>query len=533
MKKITFKKIIYVFFISATLFTLGACEKSIDQKIVLEDNEDETAENYNYTSDYKYNLNVVYFVAKDRVINPGYEQRISKIMIEGQKFFNKWMKHWGYGDITYGLLKDAEKKRIKIHTIYGTQNSSSYQSGMDGAVRTEIEQYFAQNAGSKTSDHVLVLMAVNEKLDNGEELANSVPFYASNKYGYALEYPGMSQDNLGIGGEVGDKATVYIGGLLHEMGHAINLPHNGPSESKFNSSEFGMTLMGGGNYTYGKSPTYLSKFDAATLVNCQIFSKTINTFYGAASSEITELEATYENGEIVISGKYNVSVPISSLSFYYTPETSPEGYTAVTWTVDQGTGNSFNIRMPISEFREKANLNYSLHIFFHHQNGVLSSKPYAFKFINDVPEISFGDKHYLDRAVWTIIESSLSQNGYPAVNILDGNPNSYWHSSWTNTNIGHPHHVTIKTSESSVTASGISILPRPESGSAGKIKAFTIETSIDGIVWTQVYSGNMVALNGYQNFNFDSVKTFKYLKVNSLSDHNQERYASIAEINLF
>ena len=64
-------------------------------------------------SDYKYNLNVIYFVPKNVTPNPDYEERLSKILIEGQNFFSKWMKHWGFGDKTYGLLKNKENTRIK------------------------------------------------------------------------------------------------------------------------------------------------------------------------------------------------------------------------------------------------------------------------------------------------------------------------------------------------------------------------------------------------------------------------------------
>ncbi len=39
-----------------------------------------------FSSEHPYNLNVIYFVSNDREVNADYEQRISKIMLEGSVF---------------------------------------------------------------------------------------------------------------------------------------------------------------------------------------------------------------------------------------------------------------------------------------------------------------------------------------------------------------------------------------------------------------------------------------------------------------
>ncbi|MGE8299094.1 MAG: hypothetical protein ACN6OW_05930, partial [Sphingobacterium paramultivorum] len=72
--------------------------------------------------------------------------------------------------------------------------------------------------------------------------------------------------------------------------------------------------MGSGNYTYGKSPTFLSFYDAATLNNCQVFSKVNKTFYGAVTTTINSILAKVENNEIVVSGTYTSSVPAKHIT---------------------------------------------------------------------------------------------------------------------------------------------------------------------------------------------------------------------------
>ena len=529
-----------MFFILLCTFICFSCNKNEilnstpSPVIKVEDNE----KNIVYSSEYKYNLNVIYFVPNDVTPNAGYEERLSKIMIEGQNFFAKWMNHWGFGNKTFGLMKNTSNTRIKIHTIKGPESAAAYAD--DAPIKALVDDYFIKNPQEKSSDHYLILTATNKKLDQGEEFGHAVPFYGTGRYCYAVEYPGMSQDNLGKSGSVGEKATIYIGGLLHEMGHGINLPHNGPSVSKKNDPNFGMTLMGSGNYTYGKSPTYLSFFDAATLNNCQVFSKEVKSFYTGATNKITKINAKYENGEIIINGSYTVSNPVKHITFRNILDTDGAGYTSITFTQAASEDGTFSVKMPISEFVAKKNpttggdLGYGLEIFFHHENGNSSTMTYSYNFVNEVPVIDFGDRELLDRIGWEIIGFSNQQNSgyYAAKNVLDGNPNTYWHTSWDNP-MNHPHFITIKTGNTPVTAKGVSINTRHDnSGNGGKIRDFKVEISNDGITWLTAHEGRM-AMNGVQYFTFSLPKTFLYFKIVSLNDYENKFHATLSEVNLY
>ena len=510
---------------------LGACSKSTDNPAKPDPKPPvKPEEEITYSSDYKYNLNVIYFVPKNVTPNPDYEERISKILIEGQNFFSKWMKHWGFGDKTYGLLKNKENTRVKIHLIRGPEDAIAYATNKP--IEELFYKYFQDNPTAKSSDHYLILTATNKKLDQGEEIGHEVPFYGVGRTCYALDYPGMKQENLGKGGTISEKATVYIGGLLHEMGHGINLPHNGPSASKINDPQFGMTLMGSGNYTYGKSPTYLSFFDAATLNNCQVFSKETKTFYEPVNAKVNTIQAKVENNEIVINGTYAASNTVKHITFKNILATDPQGYQSITFTTVPGSGNTFSVKMPVSEFRTKANMEYSLEIFFHHENGNKTSVFYPFKFVNDQPVVDFGDRTMLSRTGWEVIAYSSQQGGLEASKMLDGNDNTYWHTSWT-TPTPHPHYVTIRTGAAAVTAQGLSYLNRHDnSGNGGKIKNFIIEISNDGNSWTKVddYVGH---LNGRQYYSFNGSKTFQYIKLTTSSDYEGKTHATIAELNLY
>ncbi|WP_181390554.1 discoidin domain-containing protein [Sphingobacterium athyrii] len=451
-------------------------------------------------------------------------------MIEGQNFYKQWMNFWGFGNKTFGLFKNSGNTRVKIHTIHGPENSSAYST--DGPIKTLVDAYFQQNPQEKTSDHYLVITASNKKYDQGEKEDHPIPYYGIGRWCYAVDYPGLKYENLGTPGPVGDKATIYIGGLYHELGHGINLPHNGPSASQINNPQFGMTLMGSGNYTYGKSPTFLSFYDAATLNNCQVFSTAVKSFYGPVTNTIKTIQAKVENGEIVVSGTYASTVAADHITFRNILESDPDGYQSITFTTVTGPNNSFNVRMPISDFNVKANMAYTLQLFFHHQNGTSTTVNYAYQFVNGQPAVDFSDRNFLIRADWAVAGVSSEQGGYPAVHVLDNNYNTYWHTSWSNP-LPHPHFITVKTGANSVTASGLSIATRHDnSGSAGKIKDFKVEVSSNGSTWTEVYHGKM-ALNGIQYFTFDTPQTFQYVKLISLNDHEGKTFATLAELNLY
>ncbi len=105
------------------------------------------------------------------------------------------------------------------------------------------------------------------------------------KWCYATDYEGMAYELYNIDPITGEAinptplTTNLIGGLLHELGHGLNAPHVGPTLSQKNDSQFGISLMGSGNTTYGKKPTFMHHTTAAIMNNCQLSATTDKTYY--------------------------------------------------------------------------------------------------------------------------------------------------------------------------------------------------------------------------------------------------------------
>ncbi|WP_420320458.1 discoidin domain-containing protein [Flagellimonas sp.] len=512
------------------LLIIGCSKDSAEEESKTQEQGQEE-ETFNYTSSSKYNLNVVYFVPKGSKDRNDSHRRISEILLQGQDFFKQQMIVNGFGEKTFNLFVDNEKSRIKIDYINGQHSASEYPyEGGGTKVMAEVEAYYASNPDKKHGDHFLVLLPVSD-IDNA-----NVPYYGLGRWGFAADYDDMDIKHLGSGTGLGTKATTYIGGLLHEMGHGLNLPHNKEKVSDFSNQEKGTALMGSGNYTYGSSPTFLTKASCAILNNNQVFGNSNDNFYTGATGKIENLNANHENGSINISGTIDSDVVVNYVSAYNDPADDDADYDAVTWAAEI-TNNNFDIAMPINELHKKENTPYVLRLRLNHVTGDITNLSYFYKFENGIPVIGFGEQDYLDRSNWSI-ESYSSQedqggedNTGRAADILDGDLETYWHSCWTNgCNDGYPHSITINTG-GEITAKGFAFIQRYNLSRA--VKDIEILVSDDNVTWNSLGNFVLNEVNTAQNILLDSEVSFSYIKIEAKSAYDAQQWASLAEVMCF
>lgn len=212
-----------------------------------------------------YKLNVIYFVPTDVDSIPNFRQRLSKILLDAQGEFADNMNREGFGRKSFGLdlVNDS---LINIHYIAGQSGKDSYPyAGGSAAVASEVNAYFTQHPQAKKSVHNLIIIPT---YNTDPANPGGPPFYGTGTSCYALDYANLDAKNLGIGGDIGWKATVWIGGLIHELGHGLNASHNIMNKSLVPT--LGTALMGAGNSTYGISTTSLTAATAATFNNSQV-----------------------------------------------------------------------------------------------------------------------------------------------------------------------------------------------------------------------------------------------------------------------
>lgn len=499
---------------------------------------------YTYTSDKAANLNVVYFVPNDVTKPADYHRRLSEILLQAQTFFGREMERNGYGNKTFGLLKDIANKRIKIIEIAGNLGKAAYPySGGAGAVTTEINSYKAAHPTEFTSDHYLVIIPAYTYDASGEP--GGPPFYGIGKTCFALDYADQDIVHLGSTGTLGNRATKWIGGMIHELGHGLNLPHNRQKVSS--ESGLGMALMWAGNSTWGKSATFLTKADCAVLNNNQIFNTGSNTYYGSSTGSIERIYASYnsDRASIIIKGKYKSSLPVTDIIFLNDPDVNNEGtgvnkdYNAIGWTskpIEAGP-DSFYVEMPISDLEYKAdNISYELKVKLVQNNGNTIETIYNYSFLGGVPVLNFSTRNEIGKAAWTVTSFSSEEtsgegdtNGR-AARLIDEKSSTFWHSKWTGSATSYPHEFVIDMGSVN-TALGLSITQR--SGLNRAVKTAELFSSNDGSTFTSVGSFTFQKVNGPQYFDFGAAKSFRYFKIVCNSAWDGLQYAALAEVGIY
>lgn len=269
-------------------------------------------------------LNVVYFVPKDSKPVDHYVERLTDILNNGKDFYDKWMKHWGYGDLSLRLNKDNLGK-VKFIAIKGKENKDQYtydeRTGGYKRIQYEVSAYFKEHPQEKSSNHTLVILPAYYNSEGKMD----VPFYGLGTWCFAVDYPGMKLENLGK-----DKdASGWIGGMMHELGHSLNLEHNAGREDE--NKYYGTSLMGSGNKTYGKN-TYLTSADAAVLsVNSVFSTQTRRVWYTDPGFHLKELELSVsaDSNYVTLSGDQISQSAVKALVVYYRTPEDKEGYKSV------------------------------------------------------------------------------------------------------------------------------------------------------------------------------------------------------------
>jgi len=513
------------------LILLSSCSKETEPTDNKPDNEVETTEEtFNYSSSSAYNLNIIYFIPQGSSNRLDSHRRISEILLQGQAFYKQNMMSYGFGEKTFNLLVDSEKNRIKIIYIHGNLSASSYPyEGGGTKMMTEIQAYFSENPSEKTSDHTLVITPVNDPTNS------DAPYYGLGKWCFATDYDDMDIKHLGGSSTLSTRATTYIGGLLHELGHGLNLPHNKEKVSDIPKSNKGTALMGAGNYTYGSSPTFLTEASCAILNNNQIFNQGNALFYTGATASIETIQASYDGNNLNISGTVQSDVPVNYIGFYNDPADDNADYDAVTWASPLNE-NTFNISMPLDELHKRENTAYVLRLRLNHSSGDITSISYAYKFENGIPIIEFGDKAYLDRTNWSIdsYSSQEDQGGEGstglASHILDNNPETYWHSCWSNCSSTYPHNIIVDAG-ALITANGFSFLQRSSLSRA--IKDLEILVSTDNQIWESLGNFTLSEINSIQHINLNTPSNFRYFKIISNTAFDGQAFAALAEVKCF
>lgn len=326
-------------------------------------------------------VNIVYFLASDTEPVPGYEQRISDLLLYLQQFYGKEMERNGYGFRPFNLaMKAPGKVDIIVYKAKHPAHNYPYQGGYPKALG-ELNEYFAAHPGLKKSAHTLIIMPTWHDATYNDNNPGGVPFYGVGKNCFALDYPAFDIRHLGKNTPEGRLLTKWFGGLAHELGHGLNLPHNHQTAS--DGAKLGTPLMGSGNYTFGTSPTYLTPATCAILDRCEVFATAPSSPYYTGKAPVIgdDVSVSVRGDTLTVKGSYSGENEVAAVNLYVQdpPYVVNRDYDSVSFTQKLGKkAGEFSFSVPRKELQGLSSDTFGIGLRMISTTGDISMKQLEF-----------------------------------------------------------------------------------------------------------------------------------------------------------
>ncbi len=131
-----------------------------------------------------------------------------------------------------------------------------------------------------------------------------------------------------------------------------------------------------------------------------------------------------------------------------------------------------------------------------------------------------------------IFKVSSAEDGFPAANAIDGDPNTMWHTQWTGHLPTFPHELAIEF-DRPFPIGGFTALPRQDNNRNGWIKDYTFYVSQDGRDWGEpVAKGTFPNDARLKTVQLDAPKVGRFVRLVALSGHANGPWASLAELEV-
>lgn len=311
----------------------------------------------------KRTLHIVYWTPADREPQPQYRERLSRVLFHIRDFYAREMDKLGFGKRTIRLATEDDGL-LKIHVVRGRKPYADYHGQSGGPIRDECLPTLAA-AGIDVSKETLVIFCNMSNWDpEAGTMSQNSPYYASGglRNGTAWQVDSALLDSDLLGKEepmlrdgqygkisVGKYNSIFVGGVCHELGHALGLPHN--RERPDERVAFGTALMGSGNRTYGEElrgegrGSFLTLCEGLRLASHPLFTGSTKGIDARANATLDDVEVKLAEDakSFTLTAKVTADPPTYAVIGYMDPAGGSD-YDATTITAVPDQHGKFQFR---------------------------------------------------------------------------------------------------------------------------------------------------------------------------------------------
>lgn len=325
-------------------------------------------------------LHIVCWTPSDRELPADYQSRLTRIMEHIQAFYASEMERYGMPDRTIRL--PYRDKQLRLHLVRGKHETDHYAMESGSEIRRECLPVLKE-AGIDAENETIFILC-NLATWDAEKLrfSHNSPYYAGGSFrsgtAWQLDSPELDTLNLklkqpmiqdGQYGHIslGKHNSIFIGGMAHELGHALGLPH---CTARPDESVKGEALMGSGNRTYGDelrqegAGSFLTLAHALRLASHPQFSGSVKGMNLQATAEVSSLQIEAKGKSIHVSGIVKADPPVYAMVAYFDPEGGSDYDATTASTVPLADG-----KFQLSSDALRPGKNGELRLFPLHVNG--------------------------------------------------------------------------------------------------------------------------------------------------------------------
>ena len=339
-------------------------------------------------------MRICYWSPADREPQPECRARLTRVLKHVQGFYQREMASWGFSNRTI-QLELAEDGLLKLHMVKGRLKSEEC-SESDPKDGREIKQdclKALRESGIDGEKETLVIFCNLADWDaETRTMGHHSPYYASGDSrggtAWQVDSPLLDADLLTVKDQMiqdkqygrislGKYNSIFIGGVCHELGHALGLPHC--KECAAARAVRGTALMGSGNRTYGDElrgegrGSFLTLPHALKLAVHPQFSGSVKQMDIRVKAEFSAWQFKTPSDGLAVGGVVSANLPVHAVLAYADPAGGGDYDSQIAAAVPERDGR-FTLTLPRSD---KKNTSVSLHFVAVCVNGAATASVWS------------------------------------------------------------------------------------------------------------------------------------------------------------